>query len=87
MLITRSNQDIYDAQQTAVGRGVRLQNCWSLLLEHGGILAEGSSFIRYGENGKGIGWRWYPETIAKRLLNLSQVADRGFITSRCVGFR
>lgn len=43
---------------------------------HGGILAEGSSFIRHGENGKGIGSRWYPETLAKRLLNLSQVADR-----------
>jgi DNA adenine methylase len=43
---------------------------------HGGILAEGSSFIRHGENGKGIGSRWYPETLAKRLMNLSQVADR-----------
>jgi len=43
---------------------------------HGGILAEGSSFIRHGENGKGIGSRWYPETLAKRLMNLSQVAER-----------
>ena len=43
---------------------------------HGGILAEGSSFIRHGENGKGIGSRWYPETLATRLLNLKQVAAR-----------
>lgn len=43
---------------------------------HGGILAEGSSFIRHGENGKGIGSRWYPATLASRLMNLSQVADR-----------
>lgn len=43
---------------------------------HGGILAEGSSFIRHGENGKGIGSRWYPETLAARLLNLAQVAAR-----------
>jgi DNA adenine methylase len=26
-----------------------------------------SSFIRHGENGKGIGSRWYPETLATRL--------------------
>ena len=43
---------------------------------HGGILAEGASFIRHGENGKGIGSRWYPETLATRLLNLKQVAAR-----------
>lgn len=43
---------------------------------HGGILAEGASFIRHGENGKGIGSRWYPATLATRLRNLSQVAGR-----------
>ena len=43
---------------------------------HGGILAEGSSFINYGENGKGIGSRWYPATLARRLINLNQVAAR-----------
>jgi DNA adenine methylase len=37
---------------------------------HGGILAEGSGFIKYGENGKGIRSRWYPATLAKRLVNL-----------------
>ena len=48
---------------------------------HGGILAEGSGFLKYGENGKGISSRWYPETLAKRLLNLNHVASR--IDSRC----
>jgi len=48
---------------------------------HGGILAEGSRFIRYGENGKGIRSRWYPVTLAKRLLNLNHVASR--IDFRC----
>lgn len=48
---------------------------------HGGILAEGSGFIKYGENGKGIRSRWYPRTIAKRLLNLNHVARR--IDFRC----
>ncbi|MGQ9645472.1 MAG: DNA adenine methylase [Thermodesulfobacteriota bacterium] len=48
---------------------------------HGGILAEGSGFIKYGENGKGIRSRWYPATLAKRLLNLDHIANR--IDFRC----
>lgn len=43
---------------------------------HGGILAEGSGLLKYGENGKGIHSRWYPATIAKRILNLITIADR-----------
>lgn len=43
---------------------------------HGGILAEGSGFLKYGENGKGIHSRWYPGTLAKRILNLKHVANR-----------
>ncbi len=48
---------------------------------HGGILAEGSRFLKYGENGKGIRSRWYPETLARRLLDLNRVAER--IDFRC----
>lgn len=48
---------------------------------HGGILAEGSGLLKYGENGKGIHSRWYPATIAKRILNLIAIADR--IDFRC----
>jgi len=48
---------------------------------HGGILAEGSGFIKYGENGKGIRSRWYPTTLAKRLVNLDHIAHR--IDFRC----
>ncbi len=43
---------------------------------HGGILAEGSGFLKHGENGKGIRSRWYPTTLAKRFLNMNQVASR-----------
>lgn len=43
---------------------------------HGGILAEGSRFIRHGENGKGIGSRWYPKTLAQRLINLNRIVSR-----------
>jgi DNA adenine methylase len=48
---------------------------------HGGILAKGSRFIKYGENGKGISSRWYPKTLAHRLLNLNHVVSR--IDFRC----
>ena len=43
---------------------------------HGGILAEGSGFLKYGEKGKGIHSRWYPETLARRLSNLDLVSGR-----------
>jgi DNA adenine methylase len=48
---------------------------------HGGILAEGSGFLKYGENGKGIHSRWYPGTLAKRLLNLKHITEK--IDFRC----
>lgn len=43
---------------------------------HGGILAEGSGFLKYGENGKGIRSRWYPGTLARRFTDLDLVANR-----------
>jgi DNA adenine methylase len=43
---------------------------------HGGIIAAGSGLLNYGENGKGIRSRWYPETLAKRILSISQIRDR-----------
>lgn len=48
---------------------------------HGGILADGSGFLKYGENGKGISSRWYPATLAMRFLSLDKIADR--IDFRC----
>jgi len=43
---------------------------------HGGVLAKGSGLIKLGENGKGIRSRWYPKTLAKRILNLEKVTRR-----------
>jgi len=43
---------------------------------HGGILAQGSGFLKNGENGKGISSRWYPQTLAKRFKSIASVADR-----------
>jgi DNA adenine methylase len=43
---------------------------------HGGILADGSSLLKYGENGKGIRSRWYPKTLATRFRNLEFISPR-----------
>jgi len=43
---------------------------------HGGILAPGSSFVKQGENGKGILSRWYPTTIARRIRDIDTIKDR-----------
>jgi len=43
---------------------------------HGGILAEGSGFLKYGEKGKGIRSRWYPRTLARRFRDLDFIAKR-----------
>jgi len=43
---------------------------------HGGILAPGSGLIKYGENGKGISSRWYPETLARRIRDITGLRDR-----------
>ncbi|MXX00479.1 MAG: DNA adenine methylase [Acidimicrobiia bacterium] len=42
----------------------------------GGILAPGASFSRAGENGRGLASRWYPETIARRLGEITKHANR-----------
>lgn len=37
----------------------------------GGILARGAALLSYGENGKGVASRWYPETLIHRLTAIS----------------
>jgi DNA adenine methylase len=41
-------------------------------VHRGGVLAEGAGRLKKGENGKGIRSRWYPETIATRLREISK---------------
>ncbi len=42
----------------------------------GGVLAQGASFTRKGENGAGIGSRWYPNTLIRRLRAIGECAPR-----------
>lgn len=37
---------------------------------HGGIMTKGAGLLKNGENGKGIGSRWYPNTLAKRIREI-----------------
>ena len=41
-----------------------------------GILAQGASFSRVGEDGKGVASRWYPETLVRRLREIAMSSDR-----------
>lgn len=41
-----------------------------------GILAPGASYMRNGENGKGLLSRWYPGTLAKRLAAIAFYSER-----------
>ncbi|MCR4648267.1 MAG: DNA adenine methylase [Lachnospiraceae bacterium] len=43
---------------------------------HGGILAKGSGKIKTGEAGKGLSSRWYPETLAKRIVEANKLRDK-----------
>lgn len=45
-------------------------------VNRGGILAEGASFIKKGENGKGITSRWYPDTLKKRILAIDTIKGK-----------
>jgi DNA adenine methylase len=45
-------------------------------VNRGGILAEGASFVRHGENGKGILSRWYPTTLKRRIIEIHHLRDR-----------
>ena len=42
---------------------------------HGGILAAGSSPIKNGESGRGIGSRWYAKTLSDRIRDLYEIQD------------
>jgi DNA adenine methylase len=42
----------------------------------GGILAPGAGVLKYGENGRGIQSRWYPETLKNRILKVATLRDR-----------
>jgi len=45
-------------------------------INRGGIIAPGAGKLKRGENGKGILSRWYPRTLRRRILHISEMRDR-----------
>lgn len=44
-------------------------------VNRGGILAPGAGKIKYGENGKGLRSRWYPQTLKRRILDIVRIRE------------
>ena len=42
----------------------------------GGVLAPGAALTRNGENGNGVGSRWYPQTLVDRISAITSHAER-----------
>ncbi len=45
-------------------------------VQHGGIMSEGASLMKEGENGKGISSRWYAATLAKRIREIKGHSEK-----------
>ena len=45
-------------------------------VQRGGIMAAGAGLVKTGENGRGISSRWYPETLARRIREISAMRHR-----------
>ncbi|HLI70298.1 MAG TPA: hypothetical protein VKV19_11130 [Ktedonobacteraceae bacterium] len=45
-------------------------------VNRGGILAPGAGRLKFGEAGKGMLSRWYPDTLAQRIRRISSLRDR-----------
>jgi len=45
-------------------------------VQRGGIMAPGASCMKQGENGHGLASRWYPETLARRILSIFENRHR-----------
>lgn len=45
-------------------------------VQRGGIMAPGASLMRKGENGRGLSSRWYPETLARRIVSIAENRHR-----------
>jgi DNA adenine methylase len=64
------------ARAAVTDRQLAFQTLLRNRTNHGGILAPGSGVLKYGENGKGIRSRWYPDTLRKRIENIRLVCDK-----------
>jgi DNA adenine methylase len=45
-------------------------------VQRGGIMAPGAGLVKNGENGRGLSSRWYPETLARRIREITMNLER-----------
>lgn len=45
-------------------------------VQHGGIMAEGASLMKAGEDGRGLKSRWYAETLCRRIRDIGNLSHR-----------
>jgi DNA adenine methylase len=45
-------------------------------VQRGGIMASGAGLIKTGEAGRGLNARWYPATLARRIVEINAIRDR-----------
>jgi DNA adenine methylase len=45
-------------------------------VQRGGIMAPGAGLVKNGEKGRGLGSRWYPDTLARRIREINRLKDR-----------
>jgi DNA adenine methylase len=64
------------SQKTRKREHIAFQTILKNRIYHGGIMAHGSGMIKYGENGKGIASRWYPQTLARRIGEMKKIRDK-----------
>jgi DNA adenine methylase len=39
-------------------------------------MANGAGRLKYGENGKGMKSKWYPQTLKNRILDIAKIGER-----------
>lgn len=74
--LTHKNVDALLSRDPASPREHAFQTIVKNRVYHGGILAAGSGKIKRGENGRGLSSRWYPQTLSRRIIDLSAIRDR-----------
>jgi DNA adenine methylase len=74
--LTPENVEAELAEQNGDVQGHAFRTILRNRVNRGGILAAGAGLIKYGENGKGLASRWYPETLHRRILEIAQIRNR-----------
>ena len=74
--LTMENAEAVLAKTPATVREKAFQTILKNRTYRGGILANGAGMLKYGENGKGIKSRWYPETLKNRILDIVSIRQR-----------